>query len=201
MASNTFSGHWRVKIRPIPEPITFAQLAKRLNLSKSRVYVPKGRNNEVRYAWINDFISKEDAKEFARQWSGASVEGVTIDCVALSPKNDEPNPMGPSHEPPISAIKPVLKINPTEPSNNENTQALPVPITGISAAKSSGNTTKVNDETQTIKPLSHTFDRNRKPTPDDHGSNQSPQRVQKSGELLPANDQNLKIRFTSSSMD
>jgi hypothetical protein len=192
MASNTFSGHWRVRVTPIPEPITFVQLAERLNLPKPRVYVPKGRNNEVRYAWINDFINEEDAKEFARQWSGASISGVTIKCVAVPPKNDEPNPMGPSHEPSISGIKPVLHINrqprsnrdPKEPSNNENPQTLPVPIMRISAAKSSGNTTKANDETQTIKPLSHTFDSNRKPTPDYHGSDQSPQRVQKPGKLL-----------------
>lgn len=200
MASNMFSGHWQVRVTPIPEAITFVQLAERLNLPKPRVYIPKGRNNEVRYAWINDFINEEDAKEFARQWSGASISGVTIECVALPPKNHEPNPMGPSHKPSTSGIKPVLTINrdprshrgPKEPSNNENVRTSLVPLMSTSTDKSSCNTAKANDETETIKPLSHNFDRNRKPTPDYHSSNQLPQRGQKPGELLPANDQHLK---------
>jgi hypothetical protein len=188
MTSNTFSGHWRVRITPTLEPITFVQLAERLNLPKSRACVPKGRNNEVRYAWINDFLNEKDAKEFVRQWSSALISGVTIKCVALPPKNDESNS-------PDSSDR-----GPKEPSTIENVEILPVPLMSTRVATSRDNTAKASVEKEAIKPPSHLVNINRKSTSDYHGSDQSPQRVQKPGELLPANDRDLKIWFTFPSM-
>ena len=94
MASNILSGGWSVQILNIPASIDFAQLAAILDLPKPRVRLPRAKNNETRHGWVNDFISEDEANKFASKWSGFSILGQPIKCLALSssPRNDGATP-------------------------------------------------------------------------------------------------------------
>jgi hypothetical protein len=106
MASNISSGGWRVKITSIPASITFTQLAQIVGLPKSHIYIPKVNNDETHYAWINNFVSEEEANKFEQQWSGSSILGETIKCVVATQRNDERKAVHSSHESLVSDITP-----------------------------------------------------------------------------------------------
>jgi hypothetical protein len=91
MASNTSSGCWSVKIIHLPASITIDQLAQTFNILASRIIIPKTQKFSTYFAWINDFASEKDARDFADQWSGSSVFGTTIKCNAIEPKQDDPH--------------------------------------------------------------------------------------------------------------
>ena len=88
MASNTPTNTWRVKITPVPASIGFTQLSHRLGLPKSRIFIPKVRDNETQYAWVNDFPSEEEATQFAQQLSSSSIFDETIKCVVAEARSD-----------------------------------------------------------------------------------------------------------------
>ncbi|CAF5080882.1 unnamed protein product [Rotaria sp. Silwood1] len=88
MASNLPAGGWSVKIVSLPASITFFRLAKILSLPTSRIFVSKVKSNEIPYAWINGFVNEEEANTFATQWSGLSILGETIKCVAAAPRTN-----------------------------------------------------------------------------------------------------------------
>jgi len=105
MASNTTSDGWRVKIVSIPAFITAVQLAQTLDLPKSHICLPKINNHNTHYAWIDHFISEEEANKFARHWSGSSILGETIKCIVVTPKSDERDTLHWSHESLVSNIE------------------------------------------------------------------------------------------------
>ncbi|CAF3947268.1 unnamed protein product [Rotaria sordida] len=86
MASNISSGGWRVKMVSIPASITLSELAQKIGLPKSRIYLPKANENKTYYAWIDGFVSEEEAHNFARQWSGWSILSGIIKCVVATPR-------------------------------------------------------------------------------------------------------------------
>ena len=88
MASNTPTNTWRVKITPVPASIGFTQLSHRLGLPKSRIFIPKVRDNETQYAWVNDFPSEEEATQFAQQLPSSSIFDETIKCVVAEARSD-----------------------------------------------------------------------------------------------------------------
>lgn len=107
MASNIPSeGYWSVKIVPLPASITNDQLARTFNLPTSRINIPKVQRNATYIAWINGFIDEEDAKDFANQWTGASVLNTTIRCNAVAPKNDDKHVQHATSNLPKHGVKP-----------------------------------------------------------------------------------------------
>jgi hypothetical protein len=91
MVSNTCPGCWRVKIIYLPATITNDQLAQTFNLSNSRITIPKKQQFATYFAWIDGFVSEEDARDFVNQWSGSSIFGTAIKCNAFGPQsNDTP---------------------------------------------------------------------------------------------------------------
>ncbi|CAF5156716.1 unnamed protein product, partial [Rotaria magnacalcarata] len=91
MTSNNSSGKWSVRIVPLPTSINYIRLAHELRLPQSRVFIPKLFNSNISYAWIKDFSNEDDANEFVRQWSGASIQGQIIECIASLSRNDQAN--------------------------------------------------------------------------------------------------------------
>ena len=105
MASNVSVGHWKVKIAPMPASITDTQLAEKIGLPNSRIRISKLKENNTRYARINDFISEEEANRFARKWSGSSIFGETIKCDVVALKIDETD----AHHSLMPAVQTVVR--------------------------------------------------------------------------------------------
>ncbi|UJR19381.1 hypothetical protein I4U23_022511 [Adineta vaga] len=93
MASNSSSNKWSVRVSPPPASMDSIKLAQELHLPPTlRVSIPKIFNtNKNPCAWINGFVNEEDANEFVRQWSGASIQGQKINCTVSSRRNDQVN--------------------------------------------------------------------------------------------------------------
>lgn len=91
MASNTPPVKWSVRVTQIPIGINKNDLAQELRLHPSRIYVSRPAPNQPSCAWINDFNSEHEAKEFVQQWSGANIRGHTINCIARLSKNEQQN--------------------------------------------------------------------------------------------------------------
>ena len=89
MASNIPFGNWSVRIIYLPTSITINQLANRLQIPASRICIPRIQKATTYFAWINDFISENDAQDFASQWSNSHVFGTTIKCSVKEQKNGE----------------------------------------------------------------------------------------------------------------
>jgi hypothetical protein len=87
MASNTPSSSWSVKIISLPASITINQLAETFQLSTLRIKIPETQKTTTYFAWINDFVSEKDAKDFVDQWSDSSVFGTVIKCNVQAPRN------------------------------------------------------------------------------------------------------------------
>jgi len=105
MASNISSGDWRVKIISIPAPINIIQLSQIIGLPRSHIYLSKVNDYNTHYAWINGFVSEEEATKFARKWSGESTLGEIIGCIVAPPRSVEKEDLHSSHESLVSAIE------------------------------------------------------------------------------------------------
>ncbi len=162
MASNTSSGGWRVKILSIPGSITFTRLAQIVDLPTSHIYLPKKDNNhETRYAWVNNFVSEEEANKFAQQWSGSSILGETIQCLVLAPRSDERNALHLSHEPSVSDIASSsnkqyeTRFNREVKGRQDNSKSSIIPAPRMSFATSGSASTVMNEGEK--KPPSYNF--------------------------------------------
>ncbi|CAF0858850.1 unnamed protein product [Adineta steineri] len=92
MASNiNTSSKWSVRITSFLPSMDSTKLAQEFRLPRTlRVSIPRTfNNNNNPCAWINGFINEEDANEFVRQWSGASIQGQKIKCTVSSRPNDQ----------------------------------------------------------------------------------------------------------------
>lgn len=89
MASNMLYGGWNVRIISLPVSITKNQLAETFQIPASRISIPKTQKTITYLAWINDFASEKDAKDFVALWSNSSVFGVIIKCYVSGPKTSE----------------------------------------------------------------------------------------------------------------
>jgi hypothetical protein len=89
MASNVPSSRWSVKIISLPTSITINTLAETFQLPTSRICVPKIQKTITYFAWINDFVSEKDAKDFVNQWSDSSVFDTVIKCYVQGPESDK----------------------------------------------------------------------------------------------------------------
>jgi hypothetical protein len=159
MASNISSDGWRVKIVSIPASITVTQLSEKIGLPKSHIYIPKVNNDKTHYAWINNFISQEEANKFVLQWSGSSILGETIKFVVAAPRSDERESLHSSRESFVPDVTPSSKkqyVNPvTREAKRRQDNAKP-PITHappISFAASETASVVMNDVEK--KPPSH----------------------------------------------
>ncbi|CAF0853367.1 unnamed protein product [Adineta steineri] len=119
MASNEPFNCWSVKIMPIPADTTVTQLAQVIGLPTTRIRLPK-----TDYAWINDFVSKEEADNFAMKNSGLRIFGATIKCVTVPPKSDRMDKRRLSRQLKASSIGSLDNIA-TQPQSNRDTARRP----------------------------------------------------------------------------
>ncbi|CAM4805317.1 unnamed protein product [Rotaria magnacalcarata] len=156
MASNNSSGKWSVRIVPLPTSINYIRLAHELRLPQSRVFIPKLFNNNISYAWINDFSNEDDANEFVRQWSGASIQGQIIECIASLSRNDQAN-REPNQQ---REFRPS-----TEPKTQREDFDLPNTRSLLMSTNTSetlhARTNDVATDSQKLQPPRHRPDRNR----------------------------------------
>lgn len=136
MASNRGAHGWRVRINDLPGTITRSELAQRLGLPESHFFVPPSKAGSVKYAWIDGFADEADAREFARQWSGASILNHIIKCVAKSPNDNEAGGRNASSQPsatPLMRPQPLLASQeiPCE-SNSSHAPRSPQPLSSAS---------------------------------------------------------------------
>ncbi|CAF0844608.1 unnamed protein product [Adineta steineri] len=142
MASNESFNYWSVKIMPIPADTTVTQLAQVTGLPTTRIRFPKTSNNKSDYAWINDFVSKEEADSFVLKISGSWIFGATIKCVTVPPKSDRMDKRRLSHQLKASSIQSLDNIAPQPQSNRDtarrpndnNLSGVPVSVMSINAS-------------------------------------------------------------------
>ncbi|CAF0866295.1 unnamed protein product [Adineta steineri] len=119
MASSEPFNCWSVKIMPIPADTTVTQLAQEIGLPTTRICLPK-----TDYAWINDFVSKEEADNFVMKMSGSWIFGATIKCVTVPPKSDRMDKRRLSRQLKASSIGSLDNIA-TQPQSNRDTARRP----------------------------------------------------------------------------
>jgi hypothetical protein len=181
-----------VKIIDIPASVTFTRLAEIIDLPKSRVYIPKNKTNDTRYAWINDFVNEEEANKFVHQWSGSSILGETIKCVVAPTKNDETKTVHSSHESSMSAINTIskkhheLRSTRVYHQNPESVNPNPSPCSLMSSTTTKPFDTATNDGEN--KPKLHQFNRNENQPQQHHRPDQQTQRGEIKGKLLNTNN-------------
>lgn len=109
MISNTSVDYWSVQITYLPVSITEDQLAQTFRISKGRIKIPANQKfNTYFAAWINDFNTEREAKNFVDQWSGASIFGTNMKCIALKPDSDNINVPRSSGTPTYPQPKPLI---------------------------------------------------------------------------------------------
>ncbi|CAF1601026.1 unnamed protein product, partial [Adineta ricciae] len=89
MASNTPSIQLSVRLAPLPASINSVKLAQELHLPRP-LHISIQKDGSC--AWINGFVYQEDADEFVRQWSGATIQGQIIECTVSSRRNEHTGP-------------------------------------------------------------------------------------------------------------
>ncbi|UJR19686.1 hypothetical protein I4U23_022820 [Adineta vaga] len=136
MTSNNSSIKWSVQISPLPSSISREKLAQELHLPQ-KLYISIPKNNSC--AWINNFIDEDDAKEFVRQWSGATIQGQKIKCTATSRSNDQAESFQKVQKQYTSKIEPLTnqpcdsRSSSTEPKlTKENLNRLTIPTSLMS---------------------------------------------------------------------
>ncbi|CAF3578447.1 unnamed protein product, partial [Rotaria sordida] len=129
MANDTKSGGWRVKIMGLPSSITIEQLSQSLQISPSRINIPKNQKYQTYFAWIHYFNNEKDAKTFVLQNAQLKFSNLPAKCVVVEPVGDDSNPQTqPQKISEINKLMSDLNIGDIRSqSPNQNPQNYPQP--------------------------------------------------------------------------
>jgi hypothetical protein len=105
MAANFSYNCWKVEIAGIPAIMTVSQLAQKIGVPTSHINLSEVQKNGIRYALIDDFVSEEESITFARQWSGSSIYGGTVECVVIALKDNKTDDLHSSRKSRVSGAE------------------------------------------------------------------------------------------------
>ncbi|CAF1352924.1 unnamed protein product [Rotaria magnacalcarata] len=172
MASNLLHEGWSIKIVPIPVNISFTELAKAIDLPTSRVFIPKIYKNNDRYAWINDFPSKEEADQFVLKLSASSIFDATVKFEVNASRSTRAVTTQPSRQATMPPITPLMNQGNQDRRDDYNP-------TNRHVVRTSKITDRIPDSTMDSK--QHDSHRHQNRTQDNYKLQQTFQKPQESG--------------------
>ncbi|CAF3298360.1 unnamed protein product [Rotaria socialis] len=179
MASNILRESWSIKIVPIPVNISFTELAKAIDLPTSRVFIPKIYKNNDRYAWINNFSSKEEADQFVLKLSASSIFDATVKFEVNTSRSTSAVTTHPSHQATIHPIAPLMNQKKQDRRDDYNP-------TNRHVVRTAMITDRIPDSTMESK--QHASHRHQNRTQDNYKPQQTFQKPQESGKLSVFNE-------------